>query len=129
MNKKVSKYEHGDNNRIGYSFYCEGCKGHHGVPVDGKGRPNWTFNGDEEKPTFAPSILVTYEYLSDAGREKSQEFYKKHGRYPTNEELPYDSKKICHSFVRDGKIQYLGDCTHSLKGQTIDLPNIDLNEL
>lgn len=30
--------------------------------------------------------------------------------------------KVCHSFVTDGCIQYLGDCTHRLAGQTVDLP-------
>jgi len=30
--------------------------------------------------------------------------------------------KVCHSFVTDGNIQYLGDCTHELAGQTIELP-------
>ena len=52
----------------------------------------WTFNGDLEKPTFTPS------YLS-----KTQD-------------------TVCHSFVTDGAIRYLGDCTHKLKGQTVDLP-------
>jgi len=28
----------------------------------------------------------------------------------------------CHSFVRDGKIQFLTDCTHAMAGQTVDLP-------
>lgn len=28
----------------------------------------------------------------------------------------------CHSFVRDGKIQFLGDCEHNLKNQTVELP-------
>lgn len=28
----------------------------------------------------------------------------------------------CHSFVRDGKIEFLNDSTHSLAGQTVDLP-------
>ena len=31
--------------------------------------------------------------------------------------------KACHSFITDGRIQYLGDCTHPLAGQTLDLPN------
>lgn len=30
---------------------------------------------------------------------------------------------LCHSFVTDGKIQFLNDCFHSLKGQTVDLPD------
>ena len=31
----------------------------------------------------------------------------------------------CHSFVKDGKIQFLNDCDHSLAGQTADLPDFD----
>jgi hypothetical protein len=31
---------------------------------------------------------------------------------------------VCHSFVTDGRIQYLGDCTHAMAGQTVDLPDI-----
>ena len=30
----------------------------------------------------------------------------------------------CHSFVTDGKIQYLNDCTHEYAGQTIELEDI-----
>ncbi len=29
----------------------------------------------------------------------------------------------CHSFVRDGKIEFLSDSTHGLRGMTVDLPN------
>jgi len=68
--------------------------------VDGK--PNqWTFNGDAEKPTFAPSIRISRKLRGQNTRET-----------------------ICHSFVRDGKIQYLGDCKHELKGQTVELSDI-----
>lgn len=31
----------------------------------------------------------------------------------------------CHSFVENGMIRYLDDCTHSLVGQTVELPDID----
>lgn len=30
---------------------------------------------------------------------------------------------VCHSFVRAGKIEFLGDCTHALAGQTVALPD------
>jgi len=30
----------------------------------------------------------------------------------------------CHSFVRNGKIQYLNDCTHSLAGKIVDMEEI-----
>jgi hypothetical protein len=58
----------------------------------------WSFNGDMEKPTISPSIHV---WKKD----------EKGNRITT-----------CHSFVTDGKIQYLGDCLHPLVNQTVDLP-------
>jgi hypothetical protein len=58
----------------------------------------WTFNGDLERPTFSPSLLVT-GYLN-----------KKH------------PNGICHSYITNGQIQYLGDSTHELAGKTIELP-------
>lgn len=59
----------------------------------------WTWNGSLEKPTFQPSILVKANYTSIDRLDD-----------------------ICHSFVVDGRIQFLGDCTHELAGQTVDLP-------
>ncbi|MNR55162.1 hypothetical protein D3C85_1754830 [compost metagenome] len=32
---------------------------------------------------------------------------------------------VCHSWVTDGKIQFLHDCTHALAGQTIALEDVD----
>lgn len=60
----------------------------------------WTFNGNVDLPTFSPSMLVT------SGGWKGE------------------PKRVCHSFVRDGRIQFLGDCTHELAGRTVDLPEI-----
>jgi hypothetical protein len=31
---------------------------------------------------------------------------------------------VCHSWVTNGRIQFLSDCTHSLKDQTVELPEI-----
>ena len=28
----------------------------------------------------------------------------------------------CHSFINDGRVQFLQDCAHSLAGQTVELP-------
>lgn len=73
-----------------HAFQCPGCGNLHGFDS------RWTWNGDEEKPTISPSILV---YQND----------------PT---------KRCHSFVRDGMIQFLSDCGHALVGQTVPLEDI-----
>lgn len=68
-------------------FLCPGCELIHS-PND-----TWTFNGDFEKPTFEPSILVT------AGDQLR-----------------------CHSFVTDGNIKFLDDCNHALAGETREIP-------
>lgn len=80
-------------------FNCPGCKSVHQVgwtPHKLSNGASWNFNGDFAKPTLEPSVLVTWE--DERG------------------------KQVCHSFVRDGHIQFLSDCTHSLAGQTVELP-------
>jgi hypothetical protein len=47
--------------------------------------------------------------------------------YPANPDAieefkEWRTERVCHSFVTDGKIQFLGDCTHALAGQTVELP-------
>lgn len=85
----------------GLMFRCRGCNAAHMVRVgDGPG-PRWGYNGNPERPTFTPSVSVTYNG-PDAGID---------GAPPA----------VCHSFVTDGRIQFLGDCTHALAGQTADL--------
>lgn len=78
-----------------YGFRCPGCGDVHIIPT--AGARAWQYNGNMDAPTFRPSILARY----------------------------YNGEKvhaICHSFVTDGKIQFLGDCTHHLKNQIVDLP-------
>lgn len=80
-------------------LWCPGCDHLKAIPMpaeDGtlpKDRPHWDWNGDLERPTLAPSIL---QYES--------------GSMPR-----------CHSFLRDGRWEFLGDCTHKLAGQTVDM--------
>lgn len=62
----------------------------------------WTWNGSAARPTFMPSVLVTYN-----GPDANQP-----GRPPA----------VCHCFVVDGQMQMLGDCTHPLAGQTVPIP-------
>lgn len=84
-------------------FWCPGCDGAHMVGVGEGPGPRWGYNGNPDAPTFTPSIHVTYNG-PDAGID---------GAPPAS----------CHSFVTDGKIQFLSDCTHALAGQTVDIPD------
>ena len=84
----------------GQAFFCPGCQDVHVVNSAPSG-PRWTYNGNPERPTFSPSILVTCNWSKLDQSDKDE---------------------ICHSFVRDGQIQFLGDCTHKLAGQTVEVP-------
>jgi hypothetical protein len=82
---------------------------------DGQEPPTWDFNNDVDKPTFNPSLLVRGVVpLTDEEYEKVMAGHK-------HTPVPF----ICHSFIREGKIQFLGDCTHHLKNQTVDLDDVD----
>lgn len=98
------------------AFWCPGCDCMHAVTVGDGPHPRWGYNGDPEKPTFTPSILVNgAEPLTDDQR----------AAWARGEPLPEPTPTVCHSFVTDGRIQFLGDCTHELAGQTVDIPDFD----
>jgi len=112
----------------GYSFWCLGCGEAHSVWLTHPSRYNWQFKGDENLPSFYPSVLITCgHYMPD---------YKNDGHCWCT----YNAAKIakgekpspfvcfrCHSWVgvngaQPGQIHYLEDSTHKYAGQTIDLP-------
>lgn len=78
-----------------YLYFCKGCNCEHAFGLSTEGGHH-KFNMDLEKPTVSPSLLHNF-----------------------------DSSRICHSFMKDGKIQYLSDCWHELAGKTIELPEIN----
>lgn len=105
-------------------FKCPGCHHSHVLPVGG--RAGWAFNGDVDRPTLSPSILARsgccyepswHEQERRAGLDE-----------PCDRDNPDESGisicHTCHSFVTDGRIEFLGDCTHALAGQTVDLPEL-----
>ena len=116
MKNKVSSFKDPDGKK-GYHFHCEGCNSTHLVYVEGKGVPIWTFNGDKKTPTFSPSVLVKWVSLPDnIERDQNSDYVEQ-----ADGRIKGAKDEVCHSFVRDGKIQYLNDCTHHLKGKTVDL--------
>lgn len=106
------------------AFLCPGCNEAHQVRVEGGGHPLWGFNGSGDAPTFTPSILVRAVRI-EGGNEEIERILDSY-KLPEERETMLADKRIntiCHSFVTDGRIQFLGDCTHTLAGQTIDLPD------
>lgn len=82
-----------------FLFYCPGCECHMWFrterPEQADGSGCWTWNGDYEKPTVSPSIVTNV------------------------------GKLRCHIFIRDGKIEFLSDCSHELAGQTVPMEPIE----
>lgn len=94
MKVKASDYVYEGKTGTHYRFFCPGCDQAHVI------NHTWQYNNNPESATFSPSILVTWKGLEDG--------------------LP--KEKRCHSFIRDGKIEFLTDCTHFMAGQTVELP-------
>lgn len=94
------------------SFWCPGCDEAHGINAS-----KWNWNGNAEKPTFSPSVLVTSgHYMTEHTGDCWCTYTERTGN-TTNFKC-----HRCHSFVIDGMIQFLGDCSHALAGQTVLLP-------
>lgn len=79
---------------VGWLFWCQGCEETHGFYVKQAGPHEavWSYNHDPDNPSVSPSIVTT------GGKVKH-----------------------CHLFLRNGRIEYLGDCKHALAGTTVDL--------
>lgn len=105
----------------GLMFWCPGCDGAHVVRHGEGPRPRWKWNGNAEKPTFSPSILVSGTELTEKGRADLDAWRAAGCPKPAPESFE-TVPTVCHSFVTDGRIQFLSDCTHHLAGQTVDLP-------
>lgn len=79
-------------------LWCPGCDDLH-APRSTLGAGSigatWQWDGNRERPTFSPSLLVRYGDAADGRR--------------------------CHSFVRAGRWEYLTDSTHLFAGMTVEL--------
>ncbi len=83
-------------------FVCPGCiemfggSGLHMLPVNSKQKyPQWQWDGDLIRPTISPSIITGNT-----------------------------TKTVCHSFLHKGRFKFLDDCTHSLAGQNVGMPDL-----
>jgi len=78
-----------------YLYMCPGCGYEHAFALRSEGGHH-DFNMDLDRPTVSPSLVQNFT----PGR-------------------------MCHSFIRNGMIQFLSDCWHELRGQTVELPELN----
>lgn len=110
---------------VGYIIMCPGCDQDHLFDVK-----RWTFNGDLEKPTFSPSMLSKSVALPSVDPITGDYTRGPDGKYLLDSQGRINGSRdiVCHSFVRNGQIEYLSDCTHDLAGKTVPLePFTEIN--
>lgn len=97
---RIKRRDEDGGQTLGWMIFCPGCRQYHAIYTEERNDcgAQWSFNGDVDHPTFSPSLKVTWTY----GEQHEQH--------------------CCHSFIRDGNIEFLGDCTHELAGQIVPLP-------
>lgn len=96
----------------GPSIFCPGCKYTHvfnAPATPTSGGASWQWNGSMELPTFTPSMHCQVGKTCKPGTD---------GRNRDD----WVMETTCHSFVTNGRVQFLSDCQHELVGQTVDLP-------
>lgn len=95
-----------------YMHWCPGCCRAHMFNTSSTDHPKgakWDYNGDFHKPTFSPSMKISWgPYVDDD--------------CPSDNEPP----GCCHYFLTNGQLQFLGDCTHAMAGQTVPLPDFPM---
>ncbi len=102
-------------------FICPGCNDFHMVCIE----PGpWKWDGNADSPTFTPSILIRNGHFASHFKHGEDRCWCDYNRELVEEGKPPSKYKcvVCHSFVRNGRIEFLADCTHELAGQTVDLP-------
>ncbi len=89
-----------------HAHWCPACNEMHDYAVEKpfKNGAQWSFNGNLDSPSFNPSMNYSVGPMSNGN------IYR------------------CHYFVTAGRIIYQLDSTHSMSGQTVDLPDIPESE-
>lgn len=95
----------------GHGHWCPGCGGLHVIPG------TWTFNGDLNSPTFTPSVRITgKKTIKNERGEWTGEWVRDANGNPIDD--------CCHYILTAGQMQFCGDSTHALSGQTVPLPDL-----
>ena len=109
LSPKLCKTHHSARYNFGghLAHWCPACNELHEFAAE---RPfhngaRWSFDGNVNAPTFQPSMNIRVGPFPEGSKRAGQ-------------------IAVCHYFLHSGRLQYLGDCTHKLSGQTVDLPDL-----
>jgi hypothetical protein len=118
ISSKLRKWIDPKTGNEGLTYWCQGCKGVHGIRT--KGPESWEWNGDVDKPVFIPSVLTR------GIQEPTEEEWV---RIKAGDQTVERREQRCHTFVgyngaQPGEVIFLGDCTHSMAGTVQPFPDL-----
>lgn len=76
----------------------------------------WQWDCNLESPTFTPSFKHSGKQIAKVNGKWNGEWV----RGPDGKALDW----CCHYIITAGQVAYCGDCTHSLAGKTIAMPDL-----
>lgn len=87
----------------GIAHWCPACKEVHHFTIARPRSPNWAWDGNTEAPSFTPSMRISWGKQADPKCEVNG--------------------GICHYILTAGVINFCGDSTHTMAGQSVALPD------
>jgi hypothetical protein len=113
---RLSRYIDSKDKPIGWAHWCPACRQIHVFNVEQptraypefniKGGVRWTFDGNLEQPTFAPSMLIST------------------GGWKRPDGSTVQRRTVCHYHLQGGVLKYCADSPHALAGKNVALPEI-----
>ena len=121
ISSKLRKWFNDSNGDDGLVYWCQGCESTHSIKVKGQGA--WSWNQDDQKPVFGPSVLYQSNTWTPPVTPENMEQYRAAPWTQTQ------TKHICHTFIgcngaQPGEVIFLSDCTHSLAGTVQPFPEL-----
>lgn len=104
----------------GFAHWCPACGEMHLLYCDETHiHAGWRMtNADIHHPSFSPS------YKHEGKQTVKDATGRWTGEWVTDPATGRALDFCCHYIITDGNIHYCADCTHSMSGQTIPMPDI-----
>lgn len=82
----------------------------------------WTWNGNVESPTISPSVLVRSGHYVPRQPGEPESCWCTYAKEHPEDKLPFGCY-LCHSYVENGSVRFLNDCSHEHAGKTLPIPD------
>lgn len=100
-------------------YWCQGCEEAHSIRYGAE--ETWQWDGNRENPTFSPSVLIRSGHYCTTHKPGGPCWCTYRDRLGKPAHFKCQQ---CHTFIRNGMVEFLPDCSHQYAGQTLPLPDL-----